>query len=404
MKVRAIRTLGELEGVRGSWEQWQTHVNSDLAQFALVCSLRPEVESPFVVVVEQAGMASALVMGRLERTVIAPTVGYIAPVRMRARVLAVMHQGVIGHLDEHAATAVVRFLWSVLESGGADAINFHHLPEGSPLLGALLREGPRWLCEKSPRWSTHREMNVPAQGSLLETKVAAKHRSRLRKRQSALEAAYPGLCWRWLRDVRQVPDLCARLEQVAAKTYQRGLGAGYFDSEEFRQRFALFASRDQLRVQTLEIDGTIRAFWFGTVYSGVFHSSETGYDPQLRAYEVGTLMFARLVDELTREGIDRLDFGIGDAHYKERFGDRSWRETSAWMVAPHARGVAVMLLLRASMAADRAMRGFARRFGLTDRIKRVWRRHTEKVGPPSGTAGAVMTPAPSHHGHAKDVQ
>lgn len=382
MNVRVIRTLSELRTVRCHWEQWQTHVNSDLAQFELVCGLRPEVEAPFVTVVEQDGGPSALVAGRLERTLIAPAVGYVTPFRIRARVLAVIHQGVVGHLDERAATAVVRFLWSVLESGAADAVDFHHLPENSPLLGALRRAGPRWFCERTPRWSTHREMDVPAQGSLLEAKVSAKHRSRLRKRQSSLEAAHPGgVCWRWLRDVKNIPELCARLEQVAARTYQRGLGAGYFDSDEFRQRFALFAARGQLRVQTLEIDGVTRAFWFGSVYGGVFHSSETGYDPDLRDYEVGTLMFIRLVDELIHEGVDRVDFGLGDALYKERFGDRSWRETSVWMVAPSAKGVAIMLLLRVAIATDRTMRRVVRQFGLTDRIKAFWRRRTEKTNP-----------------------
>ena len=106
-----------------------------------------------------------------------------------------------------------------------------------------------------------------------------------------------------------IASLCTRLDGVAGRTYQRGLGAGFFDNEEYRQRFALFARRGQLRVELLEIDGIARAFWFGIVYDGVFHSSETGYDPELREYEVGTLMFIRMSDELAREGVSRLDFG-----------------------------------------------------------------------------------------------
>src|SRR5690606_2483245 len=110
--------------------------------------------------------------------------------------------------------------------------------------------------------------------------------------QKELESAFPGrVAWRWLAHCDDVHGLCEALESVATRTYQRGLGVGFFDGTEIRERLALFAGRDQLRVQLLEIDGEVRAFWFGLVYKGVFHSSETGYDPDLRSYEVGSLMF-----------------------------------------------------------------------------------------------------------------
>ena len=375
VNIRTIRTLAELDGVRADWERWQTHVNSDLAQFELVCRLRPEVESPFVTVLEQDGRPCALLAGRLERERIAAPIGYFKPPPLRARVLAVLHQGLVGRLDDAGARALVRHLWSQLASGAADAISFHHLPEHSPLLQALRRDGPRWFCDRTPRWSTHREMILPAERGLMESKVAAKHRSRIRKREKELDAAFPGrVRWRWLSAVDDVPGLCASLEPVAARTYQRGLGSGFFDNDDFRRRLELFARRGELRVQLLEIDGQVRAFWFGTVYRGVFHSSETGYDPALRDYEVGTLTFIRMIDALVHEGVQRLDFGLGDAEYKERFGDIAWRETSVWLFAPTLRGVRLMLVLRLSAALDRTARRLVERAGLTNRLKTAWRR------------------------------
>lgn len=380
MNVRTIRSLEELQTVRGSWEHWQTHVNADLAQFELVCRLRPEVEAPFVTVLEKTEQPRALLAGRLERTQFAPSIGYLRPFRIPARVIAVIHQGVLGQVDERDAGELVDGLWTILRSGVADAVSFHHLSEQSPLLNALRRSGPRWLRDTVPRWSTHRVMTLPAQGSLMTTKVSGKHRSRLRRRQKMLEEAFKGrLTWRWLTDFEDIPGLCARIDVLAARTYQRGLGAGFFDTEEFRRRFQLFADRKQLRVQLLEIDGQVRAFWFGPVYKGVFHSSETGYDPDLRDFEVGTLMFVRMIDALVAEGVERLDFGLGDALYKERFGDSAWRETTVWLFAPTAKGVFMMLLHKLSFGVDWMARRIVERAGLTDRVKALWRR--TKVGP-----------------------
>ena len=390
MNIRVIRALQDLDSVRGYWEQWQSHTNNDLAQFELVCRMRPEVECPFVTVIERNAQPHALLVGRLERTAFAPSIGYVQPVRVPARVLAVIHQGVVGPLDDESASQSIRHLRSLLRSGDADAVTFHHLSEHSPLLKALQSDRTSWLCEKTPRWSTHREMMLPSNGGFLDQKVRGKHRTWIRKRQKELDAAFPGrVAWNWVTDFNDIPALCARLEEVAAKTYQRGLGAGFFDNEEFRRRFELFASRKQLRVQLLEIDGNARAFWFGFVYQGVFHSSETGYDPELRDFEVGTLMFVRMVEELVREGVGQLDFGLGDAHYKERFGDRSWRETSVWLFAPTAKGVAMMLLLRLSYLLDGTARRVLERTGLTDKIKAIWRRHKGKSY--SKAAGATAS-------------
>src|SRR5690606_11886417 len=140
-------------------------------------------------------------------------------------------------------------------------------------------------------------------------------------------------------------------------------------------------------VQLLEIDGEVRAFWFGLVYKGVFHSSETGYDPDLRSYEVGSLMFIRLIDSLAEEGVKGVDFGLGDSFYKERFGDRSWRETSVWLFAPTLKGVALRTMLELTEALDQVGRKAVARFGLTDRIKRAWRQRQTASEKSAGSPG-----------------
>lgn len=381
MTVRTIRTLEGLDQVRANWEHWQTHVNSDLGQFELLCRLRPQVMQPCVIVVEKSGMPQALVAARLEAARVAPSVGYLQLPRIPARVIAVIHEGTLGELDDTAACEVIQYLRSMLASKSADAIDFHYLPEDSALLRALYFHGPRWFCEKTPRWSTHRRMMLPAQGGLMET-LRGKHRTHLRKREKELDEAFPGrVVWRWLTQVDNVSALCVTLEKIAAGTYQRGLGAGFFDNEEFRKRFELFSDRGQLRVQLLEIDGEARAFWFGFVYGSCFHSSETGYDASLRDYEVGTLMFVRMVDELAREGVRQLDFGLGDAYYKERFGHHAWRETSVWMFAPSLKGTVLMVYVRLLSILDQAARRFASHLGLHDKLKNAWRRNRIKAGP-----------------------
>jgi hypothetical protein len=373
--VRTIRNFEDLQRLRASWEGWQIHPNSDFAQYWLVCQLRPEVECPHVTVIERAGQPCALVLARLERTNFTPAIGYLKPFRVRAKVLAVLYQGFLGQVDEGVAEAIVQHMWSLLASKEADVAVFHHLPQQSHLLQALLTHGPNWWCEKKRTWSTHWEMVLPEEVGFLRLKLRSKHRSSIRRKQRELEAAFPGnVSWRWISRFDDLPGLCAQLEMVAARTYQRGLAAGFVDDEEHRRRFALFAARGQLRVQVLEIEGKARAFWIGTVYDGVFHSSATGYDPSLRFYEPGTLVFARMVDELTREGVRRFDFGLGDAPYKRRFGDKSWRETTVRLFAPTPKGFVLRSIQGICAVLDEGGRRLLQKSGMFDQLKTGWRR------------------------------
>lgn len=163
------------------------------------------------------------------------------------------------------------------------------------------------------------------------------------------------------------------MESVARMTYQRGLGVGFVDNEENRQRLALFAHRGQMRVLVLEIHDTPKAYWLGTVYGGVFHSEATGYTTEMAEFEVGTLTFLRLVDELVKEGVTRFDFGLGDAHYKERFADRSWQETRVHVFSRSFKGQLLRGYLEMFGSMDDCARRVFQRFGVFDRIKQAWR-------------------------------
>jgi hypothetical protein len=381
--ARTIKSLQELETVRACWEEWQNHPNNDFEHFKLVCQLRKEVISPYVTAMECGGQLRALLVGRLEHTLFVPAIGYFKPVRIPATIVTVLYQGLLGQVDEKIVQVMVRHLWSSLASGEADAVVFHGLPDDSLLRQGLLVYGSTWFCEKNPQRSVHWEMVLPEEGKFLQQKMVSKHRTSIRKKQHELDSAFPGKSsWCWISRFTDVQGLCARIENIAARTYQRSLGAGFIDDEDHRRRYILFAERGQLRIQLLEIDGEIRAFWIGTVYQGVFHSFETGYDPDLRRYEPGTLIFIRMVDELARDGVRKLDFGLGDASYKQRFGDKCWGEATFRLFAPTTKGIALRTSMGLFSTADSFGRRLVQKAGVLDRLKTRWRRRLTPIRPP----------------------
>ena len=373
--VKTHLGLNAVCAIRHEWEKLQYHPNSDLDHCLLVCRLRSEVLHPWALSVWNGDNCRAIVAGRLERNHFRPRLGYANLPGVPTTVLTIMHEGILGELDDEASQAVIGALFQTLQHRQADVVNMHALPESfTGLWDALRARSGQTLGVASPAWATHRTMTLSKEPGFLLKSMRSKHRSWVKRKERELSEAFPNdLKWSWHKNITDLPDIRNRMETVARATYQRGLNAGFVDNEETRERLALYATRGQTRVSLLEIGGVPKAFWLGTIYRGVFHSGATGYTPDMRQFEVGTAMFLRLTDELAAEGIERLDFGLGDADYKERFGDQSRREADVQLFGRTARGRMLQAYLGGTETFNRVARRTAQRLGVFARIKQAWR-------------------------------
>lgn len=372
--VCLIAGADRLHEIEDFWRQAQGHPNTDFEAFREVCILRQDRVRPHVAVLVKGGQIRGLLAARLERTAFSGRVAYVTAFSVKARVLRVLYQGVLGDVTVEDARSAVQHLWDVLACGEADIVEFHSLIEGSPLHEALAK-APRLWTEKRGRAVTHWSLELPQAEEAPSLRMSAKHRKALRRKEREIKEDFgEAVEWRWISSFDSIPEFCDRLEQLASVTYQRGLGVGFRNNEETQRRFQVFARRGQLRAQLLSINGVVRGFWLGIVYHNVFYSSVTGYDPGLRQYEPGNLMFHRMVESLVREGVTRLDFGLGDSFYKQRFGDRSWTEVTLRMFSPTAKGAALMICASLVRLADFIGRELLRHVRRTDWLKTRWRR------------------------------
>lgn len=373
--VRILQNPEEVRSVRESWERWQIHPNTDLDHFLLVCGVRTNVYRPHVIVVSEGGNPRAILVARLERVTLAPAIGYFTPIRISVNQLSVLYCGLLGDTnDEQIAEIILQSLQNSLNSGEADIVELYHLHEGSLLLNTALRRVSRFQRDSKPQSSIHWEVNLERQPGGILLNLSAKHRYWIRRKARELENAFPGrISYRTFLQGGDVEKLCSDLEAVGRLTYQRSLGAGFVDDAEHRERFALFSSRNQLRAWTLCIDDIPRVFCLGTVYNNTFYFAETGYDPVLRPFEIGTLAFLHMADELTKEGVAKIDFGFGQAFYKQRFGDHSWRDETLRLYARTLKGFAAIICVRCCAGATVIAQWALRRIGLVDKLKKAWR-------------------------------
>lgn len=372
--LRVFRSDDEILTLRHLWDQWAVEPTSDIDQFLLVCRIRTNVRNPHVIVVSSAEGPVAILAARLENGTIASSIGYFASIQFSVRNLSVVYCGLLGRVDDAVVAALMNSLNGTLKTREADVVTLYHLPPDSPLLAAAMRQVSYLWRDGKPSLNPHWQLMLHDKPEGLRQEIRSKHRSLVCRKTQKLEKAFPGrVSYHSFEAGDDVKGLCAELESVARLTYQRGLGEGFKDDPDHRERFELFKRRKTLRARIIRVDNVARAFDVGFLYQDVYYFSETGYDPKYRAYELGTLTFLEMIDLLIEEGVTKFDFGFGDAHYKQRFGNHSWHEATIRLYSPSTKGFFIRWCIGFADSVSAMVRRLVKRFGFVDRLKKAWR-------------------------------
>jgi len=363
---------------RPLWEKWQNHPNTDFEHYQLVLSTRAANATPYVVLAQADGAPVGLLVGRTEPQEMAVKIGYANIKLGRARVLRIMTGGVLGTWWDELAAAAVEHLIASFQQRAFDAIIFSNVRTSTAFYRALQaqagRSGPSVFLAPEPHWI----MQIPPKNEELWLRLSSRHRSQLRKARRKLdedEEIAGDVDFRHFHDGQNIEQFCQDAEVVASKTYQHGLGIGFKNDGFYNKRCQLFASKGRFRGYVLYLNGVPRAFWMGCVYDNIFHSQDVGYDPQMKEFQLGSLLLVHVIEELIKEkNCMGLDFGLGDAEYKQRFSDQSWYDCDVTFYAPALKNRAVVLLQR---AADQ-IRKEAQQSVIAARIKRFWRDRAAK--------------------------
>jgi CelD/BcsL family acetyltransferase involved in cellulose biosynthesis len=70
--------------------------------------------------------------------------------------------------------------------------------------------------------------------------------------------------------------------------------------------------------------------------------------------------------------VKEVDFGLGDADWKQRFGDQQWQEASTSIFAPTMKGLGINGLRTLSTFVDQAVKRILEKTQILARMKRLW--------------------------------
>jgi hypothetical protein len=376
--VRFASTFEELQELRALWEDLNQYPNTELDFFNLINRQRPSVKGPKVLVIEKANKPVGLVVGRLVVQDFLCRFGYKTVKLARTTEYHIINGGLLNCPGTQESEVILNALLAALKLGDMDLVYVSHVNINSHLYDLLLTRPPFFCRDRLVRSKLHWTTQLPKSAAEVVQRLSKKRRHWIRSLEKQVEKDFPEqVAFREFVGLDSLGEVFQALETIAKKTYQRGLGVGFVNDDDFKERMRFEAAKGWLRTYILYVKGQPVAFWVGYLYKNVFHSGMTGYDPHYRDYGVGSLVFIRMIDSLCKAEVASVDFGLGDALYKQRFGDRSWSEANVRIFAPTLRAMALNLTQTVFDGSINGVRSILERTGMLQRLKTLWRRRLE---------------------------
>ena len=375
VQVEVARTFADVERLAPLWDAipWQRE-EAERAFFLARARARSDTLAPFAIFVLDGERPVGALAGRIDSRRLPARLGYQALYAPRVRLLHVIDGGVYlpDHATLEAAQAAVR---AALQAREFDAVALPHLPLDSPVLDAFESLGGPWRRQWRSRPQPRRRLVLPDSFEQFVASRSANTRWRIRRDARRLAEAFGDeLSLEIVREPSQLERLFTDAERVARATYQRALGAGFADTPERRALTEVALANGWLRAYLLYLRGEPIAFWVCSVYRGTLLLRLTGYDQAYAELRVGLFLLAKVIeDAIDDPAVSIVDFGQGEAAYKQQFGDASEMERDLIVFAPTLRAVRINLLRNVVLVfADGARRALDAT-QLTDRIRSGWR-------------------------------
>ncbi len=373
-RITVARTVDEVESLRPHFErQPSPNLDSDLDYFLTVVRHLPSVVRPHVVLLELSDGREIRVVARLSEQ--RSRRGRGRPVRT----LHVSFGGVIGAETVSDCALAMRVLEATLVRDGADVILLPQLEIGSDMYIAA-RAFPWWRVDHLQRHTLHWSTELPDSYDAFLKSISSNLRSNARRYDKrVVKQLGDSLVIQRFQDPEHVDQLCADIEVIASRTYQRGLGVGYSGRPLELALIKLAASRGSLRNWVLYIAGVPAAFWLGYAYRGTYWSIATGFDTTYSDLRIGQFLQMRAIADLCAEpGMVGFDWGAGDAEYKRRFGDHCVAKADVFVAASSPHAVRINATRTAKLALARVARECVSRTSIGARAKRMWRANAEQ--------------------------
>lgn len=373
--TKVVRNIEGIKEIYGLWKELQWHPNSEIDHYLNILNVRSDIIRPHVILIYKDGNLVSMLVGRIVTARFQCKIGYKSIYQPLVKTLSLIYGGMQGEDSYEICVTMLSEIQNALRQREADIVHLNSLNVESNLY-QVIKNSTNWFSkEKGLVPVVHRMMSLPDDFDEFLQAKSQKHRYWLRRINRILEKDYPeSIKIKSFLQRDEVDMLCGDAEEIAQKTYQRGLGVGFIDSSEIRSILYLAAEKGFLRGYILYVEEKPCAFCIGRCYGDTFYFDYTAYDSEFKKYEVGTIIFIKMIERLCLEkNIKYFDFGFGDSLYKQRYGDKSWEEFSFYLFPGTLKGIKLIIIKSLSSLVSNYSKAILTHYKILDKVKRNWR-------------------------------
>ncbi len=380
-RIETLQGFPSLEAIRERWQQWQYHPNSDFDFFSTIVKSRPSVVAPVAMVLYKKDAPVALAVGRMENVILPTSFGYLKVFSSTLRQYTIVYGGLMGRWDDAGASVLIQYLRTWMKQQKIDVAHLAATEHEHPVYKAALRNVPFYFREILLKNNLHWTADLKDAKDKFQNKINTKHRSQFRNKEKQLAKFSGGdIRIKKFQNPGDTTAFCLDAEKISQTTYLRGLGEGFYDTPEMRSRLELSARNGWMHGHVLYANEKPCAFWLGTLYQKVFYLDYTGFNSDLNHFSPGRILFVKMIEELCESHeLHSIDFGFGDAEYKQRYGDRNWMESDLYLFNRTPAMLLINLARKAIDVARLAAEGTLKRFNLLTLVKKKWRHSAEQT-------------------------
>lgn len=352
----------------------QSHPNSDIDFYLSVIKAKKDDFRPYIILLFKRQQPHTLLIGRIEDRHIEIKFGYKVLTRHKLRSLSIIHSGVLGNNSLETSKILMTELLRILDTGIIDTIYFSSISVEQPLY-QLLNDISKYRRDFFPQQSAHWKSSLLGSYKNFYEARSKNTRHNLRRYEKLvnekLGERVEFLCLQHENDFEKIMN---DTEKVASKTYHRGMGAGFTDNRLTRERVLIALKKKCYLAYIAYVDNEPCAFWNGIKYGDTYFTETTGYLPIYDQYHIGTWLLIKLVQDLCEKNISYIDFGFGDAQYKQNYCDIETFESSIYIYVLKPKTIFLNLVRACTMKMSNYVVSILIRWELKDKIKKIWRK------------------------------
>lgn len=329
-----------VEALRPVWRTWTNSLDTDLDFFLHQLSQDSGALAPYVITVYDEGNARAMLVGQIRKQRAATVVSLVNIAGPTMRVLKIKKGGRMGPQSEAIDKLLAMELLKAARSGRVDSICLERLPLHSELFRQIQHLPDFLVQERVPHVFCYSELSLSNSGKDYQQVFSGKIMREMRRKTRIVERAFPGeVSLKCFSQPTEVDTGICEAMRVAVTTWQHSLGQGFKNTAQTRETFQFCAQQGWLRIYILYIKDAPCAFLAGQLYNNNFYCQYAGYHPDYTHFSVGSILTARVFEELAAAGVQRVDLGEGGQEHNRRVGCQMVEEGTVHVYSPSLRGV-----------------------------------------------------------------